>query len=133
MSCGFLKDGFCSKIINFVLIFFFSLFIIPTSDRCCYFHIFQDTSVVDDDFIYELFETQLKQTPRLSTEVPDLLSANQLLELVCDTIFSLIHLCSLDSIISSSLINDTKFGPTLLIAGFRPISSCWEDFCIDCI
>ncbi|XP_050911184.1 protein SEMI-ROLLED LEAF 2 isoform X2 [Lathyrus oleraceus] len=44
----------------------------------------KDTSVVDDDFIYELFETQLKQTPRLSTEVPNLLSANQLLELVFD-------------------------------------------------
>ncbi|CAK8543246.1 unnamed protein product [Lathyrus sativus] len=44
----------------------------------------KDTSVVDDDFIYELFESQLKQTPRLSTEVPNLLSANQLLELVFD-------------------------------------------------
>ncbi|XP_058738250.1 protein SEMI-ROLLED LEAF 2-like [Vicia villosa] len=44
----------------------------------------KDSSVVDDDFIYELFESQLKQTPRLSTEVPNLLSANQLLELVLD-------------------------------------------------
>ncbi|CAI8613975.1 unnamed protein product [Vicia faba] len=44
----------------------------------------KDSSIVDDDFIYELFESQLKQTPRLSTEVPDLLSANQLLELVLD-------------------------------------------------
>ncbi|KAK2417010.1 protein SEMI-ROLLED LEAF [Trifolium repens] len=42
------------------------------------------TSTVDDDFIYELFESQLKQSPRLSTEVPSLLSANQLLELVFD-------------------------------------------------
>lgn len=59
----------------------------------CSFHIFQDTSIVDDDFIYELFESQLKQTPRLSTEVPSLLSANQLLELVCDSFFALVHFC----------------------------------------
>jgi hypothetical protein len=72
---------------------FFSLFRIASCDQCCYFHIFQTTSTVDDDFIYELFESQLKQSPRLSTEVPSLLSANQLLELVRDTFLSLVHFC----------------------------------------
>lgn len=52
---------------------------------------FQDASTIDDDFIYELFESQLKQSPRLSTEVPSLLSANQLLELVCDALLALVH------------------------------------------
>ncbi|XP_004493505.1 protein SEMI-ROLLED LEAF 2 isoform X2 [Cicer arietinum] len=44
----------------------------------------KDTSANDDDFIYELFESQLKQNPRLSMEAPSLLSANQFLELVFD-------------------------------------------------
>ena len=44
----------------------------------------KDTSAVEDDFIYELFESHVKQNPRLSMEVPSLLSANQLLELVFD-------------------------------------------------
>lgn len=83
----FRSMNFVPKLIN-VYMFFFSLLIIANCDRRCYF---QDASTIDDDFIYELFESQLKQSPRLSTEVPSLLSANQLLELVCDTFLALIH------------------------------------------
>ncbi|XP_045793332.1 protein SEMI-ROLLED LEAF 2-like [Trifolium pratense] len=44
----------------------------------------KNTSTTDDDFIYELFESQLKNSPRISMEVPSLMSADQLLELVFD-------------------------------------------------
>ncbi|KAJ1408983.1 hypothetical protein SESBI_23156 [Sesbania bispinosa] len=40
---------------------------------------------IDDDFIPELLESQIKRCPSLSMEAPSLLSANQLLELVLDT------------------------------------------------
>ncbi|KAJ1429957.1 hypothetical protein SESBI_08019 [Sesbania bispinosa] len=40
---------------------------------------------IDDDFIPELLESQIKHCPSLSMEAPSLLSANQLLELVLDT------------------------------------------------
>lgn len=39
-------------------------------------------SSVEDDFNFEPFESQTKHNRGLSTEVPSLLSANQLLELV---------------------------------------------------
>ncbi|CAJ1911480.1 unnamed protein product [Sphenostylis stenocarpa] len=42
-------------------------------------------STIDDDFILEPSESQTKQNSALSTEVPNFLSANQLLELVLDT------------------------------------------------
>ncbi|XP_061369569.1 protein SEMI-ROLLED LEAF 2-like [Gastrolobium bilobum] len=47
----------------------------------------KDASVVstDDDCIPDLFDSQIKQNPGLSMEVPSLLSANKLLELVSDT------------------------------------------------
>ncbi|OIV92325.1 hypothetical protein TanjilG_10535 [Lupinus angustifolius] len=46
----------------------------------------KDASVnsIDDDSIHDSFETQMKHNPGLSTETPNLLSANQLLELVLD-------------------------------------------------
>lgn len=75
--------------------FLFSWFIVASCDLFFYFHILQDASVVsiEDDFIHELFESQIKHNPRLSMEVPSLLSANQLLELVCDAFLGLIHFC----------------------------------------
>ncbi|TKY62611.1 EFR3-like cmp44E [Spatholobus suberectus] len=48
----------------------------------------KDASIVsniDDDFVFEPFESQIKHNRGLSTEFPSLLSANQLLELVLDT------------------------------------------------
>lgn len=51
---------------------------------CNYFCILQDASFVstDDDYIPDIFDCQIKENPRLSMELPSLLSANQLLELV---------------------------------------------------
>lgn len=96
----------------------------------------QDVSIVsiDDDFIPDSFESQMKNNSRLSTEVPSLLSANQLLELVCDDPFlTLIFLGSLDWVLSSSHINNTKIGMHFMSVGFGPVSSSWEDFSINCI
>ncbi|XP_012575047.1 protein SEMI-ROLLED LEAF 2-like isoform X2 [Cicer arietinum] len=47
----------------------------------------KDASVVstDDDYIPDIFDSQIKENPELSMEFPSLLSANQLLELVSDT------------------------------------------------
>ncbi|KAG5055131.1 hypothetical protein JHK85_007641 [Glycine max] len=48
----------------------------------------KDASIVsniDDDFIFEPFESQIKHSRSFSTEVPGLLTANQLLELALDT------------------------------------------------
>ncbi|MED6219471.1 hypothetical protein PIB30_036159 [Stylosanthes scabra] len=47
----------------------------------------KDASVTstEDDSAFDLFENQAKNNARLSTEAPDILSANQLLELVSDT------------------------------------------------
>ncbi|KAF1897601.1 hypothetical protein Lal_00032358 [Lupinus albus] len=46
----------------------------------------KDASVtsIDDDSILDSFETQTKQNPGLSLEIPSILSANQLLDLVLD-------------------------------------------------
>ncbi|KAK7336565.1 hypothetical protein VNO77_17110 [Canavalia gladiata] len=40
---------------------------------------------IDDDFVLDSFESQIKHNPEMSMEAPSLLSANQLLELVLDT------------------------------------------------
>ncbi|XP_020212613.1 uncharacterized protein LOC109797106 isoform X2 [Cajanus cajan] len=46
----------------------------------------KDASIsIDDDFIFEPFESQVIHNRGLSTEVPSLLGANQLLELILDT------------------------------------------------
>jgi len=88
VSCGFMKHEFCSKT-NKCLYVLFSVYNCKLWPTSLLLH-FQDASTIDDDFIYELFESQLKQSPRLST-VPSLLSANKLLELVCDAFLALIH------------------------------------------
>lgn len=77
-------------------------------------------SNIHDDFIFEPFESQIKHSRSLSTEVPSLLSANQLLELACDPFldqFPHTFLFSLNYVLSS-YINYTKFGTTLFECRF---------------
>lgn len=48
-----------------------------------------------DDFTFEPFESQTKLNHALSVEVPSLLSANQLIDLVRDPFFIVVHFCVL--------------------------------------
>jgi len=48
-------------------------------------------SNIDEDFIFEPFESQTKHNHVLSSEVPSLLSANQLLDLVRDPFYVVLY------------------------------------------
>jgi hypothetical protein len=91
------------------------LYILVSGYWCNYFCFLQDASIVstDDDYIPDIFDSQIKENSGLSMELPGLLSANQLLELVCYPFLTPVIVSVLNCVWSSFHINTKEINNTL--------------------
>lgn len=80
---NFYSDGFPRELVAVHIMF--HLFLPVIIDWCSYYYILQNASIVslDDDFVPDPFDNQTKHKSELAMEVPNLLSAKELLESVC--------------------------------------------------